>query len=113
MTSSSDLVRSGPNDAGTGKFLRNCIFGETGRPLPVLASALAMLRNVMPDTFGYDEMARTDLLMQPLDGSHEFSPRPVTDVDVGVVQERFQRLGLKRVSRDVMHQAIENGSPRY
>ncbi|KZD23900.1 hypothetical protein A4A58_25210 [Tardiphaga robiniae] len=81
--------------------------------MPVLASALAMLRNVMPDTFGYDEMARTDLLMQPLDGSHEFSPRPVTDVDVGVVQERFQRLGLKRVSRDVMHQAIENGSPRY
>jgi predicted P-loop ATPase len=107
MTESPDLPAGGPNDAGAGNSLRKCIVGETGRPLSVLASALAMLRNVMPDNFGYDEMARTDLLMQPLDGSHEFSPRPVTDVDVGVVQERLQRLGLKRLSRDVMHQAIE------
>jgi predicted P-loop ATPase len=105
MTDSLDPPFGGCNDAGDS--LKNCILGETGRALPVLASALAMLRNVLPSAFGYDEMARTELLMQSIDGSQRFSPRPVTDVDVGVVQERLQRLGLKRISKEVMHQAIE------
>lgn len=88
-------------------WLQDCIVGETGRPLPVLASALAVLRKVMPDALMYDELARMEMLMEAPDCSRGFSPRPVTDVDVGVVQERFQRLGLKRINRDVMHQAIE------
>jgi predicted P-loop ATPase len=88
-------------------WLQDCIVGETGRPLPVLASALAVLRKVMPDALAYDELARMEMLMQAPDGSPGFSPRPVTDVDVGVVQERLQRLGLKRLSKDVIHQAIE------
>jgi hypothetical protein len=36
-----------------------------------------------------------------------FTSRPVTDVDVGIVQERLQRLGLKRISKDVAHQAVD------
>jgi predicted P-loop ATPase len=105
MTDGPDPLVGGRKDAGD--WLKNCVLGETGRPLPVLASALAMLRDVMSHTFAYDEMARSELLMQALDGSPRFSPRPVTDVDVGVVQERLQHLGLKRLSKDVMHQAIE------
>ena len=34
-------------------------------------------------------------------------PRPCTDVDVGIVQERLQHLGLKKISKDVAHQAVE------
>src|ERR1700731_4745258 len=105
MTDCPNPVFGGRKDADD--WLKNCVFGETGRPLPVLASALAMLRSLMPDAFGYDEMARSELLMQALDDSPGLAPRPITDVDVGVVQERLQRLGLKRLSKEVMHQAIE------
>ncbi len=49
------------------------------------------------------------MLMKSLeqDGWADFVPRVCTDVDVGVVQEYFQRRGLKRLSKDVMHQAID------
>ena len=88
-------------------WLQQCVFGETGRPLAVLASALTALRAVMPNAFAYDEMLCTPLLMHPLEDELSFIPRPVTDIDVGIVQERFQRLGLKRLSKDVMHQAVD------
>jgi predicted P-loop ATPase len=88
-------------------WLQDCIQGETGRPLPVLASALAALRAFMPDFFAFDEMLCAPMLMKPLEDLIGFTPRPVTDVDVGIVQERLQRLGLKRVSKDVVHQAID------
>jgi predicted P-loop ATPase len=95
-------ARNDPDD-----WTGSCILGENGRPLPVLANALIALRAVMPDLIAYDEMSRSEMLMQPLDGAASvFSPRRVTDVDVGVIQERIQHLGLKRISSEVMHQAI-------
>jgi predicted P-loop ATPase len=45
--------------------------------------------------------------MQPLVDDPSFKPRPCTDIDVGVVQEMIQRQGLKRISSDVVHQAID------
>ena len=80
---------------------------RTGKPLAVLANALAAVRVVMPDVFAYDEMLRAPMLMQPLEDGPEPMPRPVTDVDVGVVQERLQHLGLKRLSKDIVHQAVD------
>jgi predicted P-loop ATPase len=87
-------------------WLADCIRGETGKPLPVLASALVGLRAVMPETFAYDEMLCAPVLLRTLEKTNQFQPRPCTDVDVGIVQERLQRLGLKRISHDVVHQAI-------
>jgi hypothetical protein len=49
----------------------------------------------------------TRRLMHSLAEEADFAPRPCTDVDVGIVQERLQRLGLKRISKDVAHQAVE------
>ena len=88
-------------------WLQECIVGETGRPLSVLANVLIGLRTVMPAAFAYDEMLCAPMLMHPLEADSNFMPRPVTDVDVGVVQERLQHFGLKRLSKDVTHQAVE------
>jgi predicted P-loop ATPase len=86
-------------------WLQHCVLGETGKPLAVLASALEGLRSMMPGTFAFDEMMACPILMDSL-GEPDFTPRPVTDIDVSSVQERLQRLGLKRLSRDVAHQAV-------
>jgi predicted P-loop ATPase len=89
-------------------WLADCICSDTGKPLPILANVLIGLRAVMPDTFSHDEMMCAPMLMRPLEkGRKDFQPRPCTDVDVGIVQERLQYLGLKRVSKDVVHQAVD------
>src|SRR3984893_11965308 len=89
-------------------WLADCICSDTGKPLPILANVLIGLRAVMPDTFSHDEMMCAPMLMRPLEKGHkDFQPRPCTDVDVGIVQERLQYLGLKRVSKDVVHQAVD------
>jgi predicted P-loop ATPase len=36
-----------------------------------------------PDSFAYDEMLCAPILMCPIDGTNDFTLRPVTDVDVG------------------------------
>jgi predicted P-loop ATPase len=88
-------------------WLAECICSATGKPLPILANALVGLRAVMPDTLAFDEMMRTPMLMSPLEKETVFTPRPVTDVDVGIIQERLQRLGLTQLSKDVIHQAVD------
>jgi predicted P-loop ATPase len=106
MADSDNIIRLAELDSKDG-WLAQCVLGETGKPLAVLASALAALRAVMPDAFALDEMLRAPLLMQPLEDTPDFTPRPVTDVDVGVVQDRLQHLGLKRLSKDIVHQAVD------
>jgi predicted P-loop ATPase len=90
-------------------WLAGCICGEgkDPKPLPVLRNALLGLRAVFPGHFAYDEMLRAAVLMYAVDGQNDFTPRPVNDVDVGLAQERLQCLGLKGLSRDVTHQAVD------
>jgi hypothetical protein len=97
----------GASSADNPSWLDQGVRSDTGKPLAVLASALAVLRAEMPDTFAYDEMACAPMLMKALEDDQGFAPRPVTDVDVGIVQERLQHLGLQRLSKDVVHQAID------
>jgi predicted P-loop ATPase len=99
-------------------WLRDCIKGDGGKPLPVLANALLALRRDpnLKDVFAYDEMLCAAILMQPLENAPDFQPRPVTDVDVGIVQERLQHLGLKRLGKDTTHQAVDvraHEAPRH
>ncbi len=73
-----------------------------------LAGARAAIALVMPVTFAFDEMLRAVIIQNPINGNAAgFVPRPATDVDVGLAQEHLQLLGLKRLGKDVMHQAIE------
>jgi len=88
-------------------WLTACICGETGKPLPILANVLIGLRAAMADTFSYDEMLCAPMLMRALEKQQQFVPRPITDVDVGVVQDWLQHSGLKRVSKDTVHQAVD------
>jgi Virulence-associated protein E len=94
------------NDAER-EWLDACIKGETGKPLPILANVLTGLRAQWPDHFRHDEMLCAPALMKPLADETPFALRAVTDVDVGLVQEQLQHLGLKRIAKDVVHQAVD------
>ena len=87
-------------------WLAKCII-ENGKPIPVLANALIAIEAVMPQAFAYDEMLRAPMLMVPLKPENGFTPRPVRDVDAGLVQEKLQHLGLRRISKDTVHQAVD------
>ena len=91
---------------GPDAWRSQCIH-EGDKLLPVLANVLVCLRCVMPDTFAYDEMLRAPMLMCPLRGEPDFLPRPITDNDVGFVQEQLQKLGLKRLTKETVHQAVD------
>jgi predicted P-loop ATPase len=57
--------------------------------------------------FGYDEMQRVPMLMQPIFRvDPTFVPRPLEDGDVSLVQEFVQWKGLRKLGRDTMHQAV-------
>lgn len=105
-----NIIRLAERQARGGPaWLDDCVKGDTGRPLSVLASVLVGLRAEMPKAFAFDEMLSASLLMHPIDGSDalSFEPRPCTDVDVTIVQERLQRFGLKRTGKDTIHQAVD------
>ena len=95
------------NRGANRNWLAGCILGELKRPLPIVANALIGLRAQWPDHFRLDEMLCAPILMRALDGQERFTPRPATDVDVGIVQEQLQHAGLKRISKDVVHQAVD------
>ena len=108
MTGTTDNIVKLAAYQGTSDWHNQCIKGTTGKPLPNLANALIGLGAEMPDAFAYDEMLCAPMLMFPLDETEvNFSPRPCTDVDVGIAQKRLQHLGLARLGKDVMHQAVD------
>jgi predicted P-loop ATPase len=103
--------RTKRGNGGDPAWFDDCVKGETGKPLAVLANAVAAMQTEMPNHFAFDEMQRKPMLMLPLDqdapGANSFAPRPIEDVDVGIVQMHLQHVGLKRLTKDVAHQAID------
>jgi predicted P-loop ATPase len=100
------VVKIDRKPAAKADWLKRCITGETGKPLAVLANALIALRALMPGTFSYDEMLCAPLLMHSLEDEANFTPRPASDVDVGIIQDRLQHAGLKRLNKDTTHDAV-------
>jgi hypothetical protein len=94
-------------DRDEAPWLSQCLRGRDGAPMPVLANVLIGIREEWPSTIALDEMLCAPMLMQPLAGENNFTPRPLTDVDVGILQEKLQQLGLCRIGKDVMHQAVD------
>jgi hypothetical protein len=80
---------------------------ETGKPGSNLLNARIAVEAMWPEHFAYDEMASTPVLRQPFAPDAAFRPRPLRDVDVLYVQERLQQAGLKRLSNEDAHRAID------
>jgi predicted P-loop ATPase len=101
-------VRGGWTSAAQPAWLASCIT-KNGQPMSTLANVMIALRNdpAVKDALAYDEMLRTPMLMHACDNDPDFSPRPVTDADVGHLQEWLQTAGLRTVSAVTVHQAVE------
>jgi predicted P-loop ATPase len=106
MADSDNIIRLSERQSRESAWLEGCVKGETGKPLAILANALIGLRAVLTQTFAYDEMLRAPLLMSSLKAEDTFKPRVLRDEDVGLVQDKLQHLGLKRLSKDTTHQAV-------
>jgi predicted P-loop ATPase len=110
-----DLIASvlgkakGGNGGAGPAWLDHCIKSENGKPIPNLANALLALRSGSDfnGMFSYDEMLCVALLSRPLEEAADFKRRPVTDVDVGLVQEWLQKLSLTKLNKDTAHQAVD------
>ncbi len=93
-------------------WLEACILDSYGRPIPNVANAMLALRGdpALLDAFAFDQMASLPMLTRamPRDGVPGVAcdPRPVTDQDGGALQEYLQHLGLPRIPRDTVFQAI-------
>jgi predicted P-loop ATPase len=106
----SNIVRLARLQEGGPEWLAECLKGTTGKPLGNLANALLALRSdpAFAQMFAYDEMLCAPVLLRTLDGdSEKFAMRPLTDVDVSLVQERLQKLALKQLGKDTTHQAVD------
>ena len=83
---------------------------DDGTPIANLANVMTGLRYApeLRDCFAYDEMLRAPVLTARLQGGKDDDlPRAVRDGDVSLVQEWLQRNDLRRVGKDVVHQAVD------
>jgi hypothetical protein len=93
-------------------WIYDCLPDARGEPLGCLANAMLPLRRdpAIAGLFAYDELYCGAMLLGPVPGMPEDKgpwPRPVGDVHVGFVQEYIQLAGLARLSKDVIHQAVD------
>lgn len=100
-------------DGPDGNWLSRCMRNDKGEPLGNLANAMLAMRAdpALRDTVAYDEMLRSAVIVQAMPGQQkrgdQQKPAPVTDTDVGRMQEYLQLSGLPRLSKDTAHQAVD------
>jgi predicted P-loop ATPase len=84
---------------------------DTGAPLPTLYNAMVALRNHPPfvGLVRYDDMARSTILAAKVPGASDDTtvPRQMRDADVIAMQEELQRLGLRRVGKPTVQDALD------
>lgn len=84
--------------------------GDNGKPVPNLHNAVVILRGEpeFQGLFAHDQMMHSAIVLRGLDDEPSgFEPRPLTDADVSRIQARIQALALLRLSKDVIHQAVD------
>lgn len=86
-----------------------CMCDKQGEPLSNLANTMTALRGdpAVAQCFAYDEMLHAPLLVAPLPGVEIDEPRLITDADVSSLQEWLQRAGLRHITKDSTHQAVD------
>lgn len=93
-------------------WLSKCITDGKGRPLPVLANAIAIIENdpAMRDALAYDQMACTAMLLHQVGypiGGNLVDSRPLADADVTEIQNWLQHAGLERIGRQPVQDAVD------
>jgi len=93
-------------------WLRKCYMGDgkNPKPLPILANVMIALRDddELRDCMARDEMFCGVMLEEPIPKTDEpaFELRPFNDEDIAALQEYLQGEGLRRISKDTVHQAV-------
>src|SRR5215472_15842435 len=105
-----------PHQGGGGMrtehWISACIKDHKGRPIPNVANVIIALEgdSDIRDALGYDEMLRASVLLHqpgiPI-GGDVLEPRPMTDDDVTDIQKWLQHLGLERIPRHTMRDAVD------
>ena len=108
---------SAARDKSEPAWLEDGVRDDRGRLIANLANAMLALRSdpALSNCFARDEMLRDVLLIKELpargsrsaDNQPDSLPRPVRDTDATRVQEYLQRLGLPRIGKDSIFQAID------
>jgi predicted P-loop ATPase len=86
--------------------------GHQDTPVPNLFNAMLALRQdpSLSTAFAYDEMACTPMVTCTLPGEHVMpitERQPLRDQDVTAVQLHMQAAGIHRMSKETVHQAVE------
>jgi predicted P-loop ATPase len=82
-------------------------------PIPNLFNCMLSLRGdpELAEIVAYDQMLRAPVLRRPVPGATtiaaEPTPRLLRDTDVTALQEYLQRGGIRRISKETAHQAVD------
>lgn len=108
------VTEPGPAPATRGApWIEGCqVEGHKDTPVPNLFNAMLALRRdpALSTAFAYDEMACTTMLTRTLPGENVTpiaEPRPLRDHDVATVQLYMQAVGIPRMHKETVHQAVE------
>lgn len=105
-----EVIKARPRPPrGPRTWLDRCQRTEDGDLRSNLANAMIALREA-PELAGlvaYDEMLRAVILTAPVRPAPDFTPRPIHDADVTEIQERLQLVGLTKLAKDTVHQAVD------
>jgi predicted P-loop ATPase len=101
--------------ASAANWLADAVTDEQGHPVANLANVMLALRRApeLVKAFSFDEMLRADILeadLPRLPGADELPgpvPRALVDADVSQLQEFLQHVGLPKIGRETVHQAVE------
>jgi predicted P-loop ATPase len=112
---SHDLARTKGKLLSHSVRISGLIKDERERIIPNVANVLAVLRSVpaVERCFAYDEMQCATILAVPLplpgDGlaNEGEKPRPIRDTDATQLQEWLQHLGIPKIGREQVFQAID------
>jgi predicted P-loop ATPase len=107
---SNNIIQLDKLIAGQPEWAHALLKSDNGRPVPNLHNAIVVLREEQEfrQLFAHDQMLCSAILLRGLDDEPGGSnPRPLTDADVGRIQARVQSLALLRLSKDVIHQAVD------
>jgi predicted P-loop ATPase len=98
------------------EWAHRCIKDDNDRIIPNLANVLVALRALpeVVDAFAYDSMLKVATLRRELPvapGGESASsgplPKSVRDEDVSQLQEWLQHMGMPKIGRDQVHQAVD------